>query len=62
MKTTLEDLKARLIIMKDYLEREECIGNLNSPYADDLRYSIKKCQKQIKQIEYARKNPVVLNY
>ncbi len=60
MKTNLEDLKARIMIMKEYLEVEECSCGVDTWYANDLRTSIKRCQKQIKQLQFARDNPVVM--
>lgn len=58
MKSSLEDLKARVIIMQDYLKAEEDI-QIDSQYAEDLRTSIKRCKKDIKQLTYARDNPIV---
>ncbi len=60
MKSDINDLKARIMIMKEYLDIEENACGVDTWYANDLRTSIKRCQKQIKQLTYARDNPVVM--
>lgn len=56
MRTQLEELKARVVLMKGYLKAEP---DATSLYAQDLRESIVLCNQQIKQLEYAKVNPLV---
>ena len=58
MKSSLEYLKARIVTMQSYLKVEQDI-QVDSQYAEDLRTSIKRCKKDIKQLTYARDNPIV---
>lgn len=56
MRSQLEELKSRVVLMKGYLHSEP---DATSVYAQDLRKSIVLCEMQIKQLEYGKANPLV---
>ena len=56
MRSSLEELKERVKLMKGYLKAEP---DATSLYAQDLRKSIILANQQIKQFEFAKANPLV---